>query len=151
MALLGFFIPFLGIGFVPAILTLFLYSLLPLIRNTYAGILGVHKNYIDASKGIGLTDLQTLLRIEIPIALPVILAGLRTSAVIVIGTTTLVALIGAGGLGDPIFRGISTLNSNLILMGAIPAAILAILVDKSIGFLEKIFISRGLRLINRQD
>ena len=151
LALLGFFIPFLGIGFVPAVLTLFLYSLLPLIRNTYAGVLGVHKSYIDASRGIGLTDLQTLLRIEIPIALPVILAGLRTSAVIVIGTTTLVALIGAGGLGDPIFRGISTLNSNLILMGAIPVAILAVLVDKSIGLLEKIFISRGLRLIHRQD
>ncbi len=149
LALLGFLIPIMGIGFAPALLAMFLYSLLPLVRNTYTGILGVDKNYIEASKGIGLTNFQILFKVEIPLALPVILAGLRTAAVIVIGTTTLAALIGAGGLGDPIFRGVATVNTNLILLGAIPAALLAIIVDKMIGQSSKIFVSKGIRLMNR--
>jgi osmoprotectant transport system permease protein len=146
LALLGFLIPVLGIGFVPALLALFLYSLLPLIRNTYTGILGVDKTYIEVAKGIGLTPFQILVKIELPLALPIILAGLRTAAVIVIGTTTLAALIGAGGLGDPIFRGVATVNSKLILLGAIPSALLAIVVDKLINASEKALVSKGLRL-----
>lgn len=144
LALLGFMIPFLGIGVIPAIIALFLYSLLPLMRNTYIGIQGIDPELIEASKSVGLTQRQILLRVEIPIALPVILAGLRTAAVMVVGMATLAALIGAGGLGDPIFRGVSTVNSYLILLGAIPSALLAILIDKLIGALEKKLVSPGL-------
>ena len=146
LALLGFLIPFMGIGFAPALLSLFLYSLLPLIRNTYTGIIGVDNSYIEASRGMGLNNMQILLKVEIPLALPIIMAGVRTATVIVIGTATITALIGAGGLGDPIFRGIATVNSNLILMGAIPAALLAIIADKFIGVLEFFFVSEGLKL-----
>lgn len=145
LALLGFLIPLVGIGKMPAVIALFLYSLLPLIRNTYTGIVGIENKYIEASRGIGLTDWQILLKVEIPLAMPIILAGFRTAAVIVIGTATIAALIGAGGFGDPIFRGVATVNSNLILLGAIPAAILAVSVDKIISFIENLIVSRGLR------
>ncbi len=150
LALLGFLVPIMGIGVAPAIVALFLYSLLPLVRNTYAGMLSVDKSFIEVSKGIGLTGMQVLLKVEIPMALPVIIAGLRTAAVIVIGTATLAALIGAGGFGDPIFRGISTVDSRLILLGAIPAALLAVVFDKIIGFLEKSVVSKGLVLQSKR-
>ncbi|MCO4793888.1 MAG: ABC transporter permease subunit [Bacteriovoracaceae bacterium] len=150
LALLGFLIPFMGIGMAPAMLALFLYSLLPLVRNTYSGIQGVDKAYVEASRGIGLTNFQILFKVEIPLAMPIILAGLRTAAVIVIGTATIAALIGAGGFGDPIFRGVSTVNSNLILLGAIPAALLAIAVDKVIGWSETGLVSKGIRLKNKR-
>ncbi len=146
LALLGFLIPILGIGFAPAVLALFLYSLLPLVRNTYEGIKAVDRNFVEASRGIGLTNMQILLKVEIPLALPIILAGLRTATVIVIGTATLAALIGAGGLGDPIFRGVATVNSNLILLGAIPSALLAIAADKFIGLVGNAFVSKGIKL-----
>lgn len=145
LALLGFLIPLIGIGKFPAIIALFLYSLLPLIRNTYSGILGVENRYVEASRGIGLTEWQILLKVEIPLAMPIILAGFRTAAIIVIGTATIAALIGAGGFGDPIFRGVATVNSNLILLGAIPAALLAVFTDKLISILENILVSKGLR------
>ena len=151
LALLGFLIPVVGIGTVPALLALFLYSLLPLVRNTYTGILSVDKTYIDASRGIGLTGWQILFKVEIPLALPIIIAGVRTATAIVIGTATLAALVGAGGLGDPIFRGISTVNSDLILLGAIPAALLVVVVDKLIGISENLLVSEGLRLQNRMQ
>lgn len=146
LALLGFLIPIIGIGYTPAVIALFLYSLLPLIRNTYTGIDAVDKDMIEAAKGIGLTDSQVLRKVEIPLALPVILAGVRTASVIVIGTATLAALVGAGGLGDPIFRGVATVNSDLILLGAVPSALLAIIVDRGLGLLETKVVSKGLRL-----
>lgn len=146
LALLGFLIPILGIGLTPAILALFLYSLLPLVRNTYTGIDSVDNDFVEASRGIGLTDWQILFRVEIPLAMPVILAGVRTASVIVIGTATLAALVGAGGLGDPIFRGVATVNSNLILLGAIPSALLAVAADKLLGMAESKLVSKGLRL-----
>ena len=146
LALLGLLIPVLGIGYAPAIVTLFIYSLLPLIRNTYEGIKGVDKNSIEAAIGIGLTKWQILNKIEIPLALPIIIAGIRTSTVIVVGTATLAALVGAGGLGEPIFRGMATINSKLIFLGAVPCAVLAVILDRSLSFLEAIFVSRGLRL-----
>lgn len=149
LALLGFLIPLMGIGKAPAILALFLYSLLPLVRNTYTGIKAVDKNFIEASRGMGLTNAQILMRVELPLAMPIILAGIRTASVIVIGTATLAALVGAGGLGDPIFRGVATVNGNLILLGAIPSAILAIVVDKLLGWSEYKLVSNGLRLANK--
>lgn len=146
LALLGFLIPIMGIGKIPGIVALFLYSLLPLIRNTYAGVQAVNNNFIEASRGIGLTNWQILWKVEIPLAMPVILAGVRTASVIVIGTATLAALVGAGGLGDPIFRGVSTVNNDLIFLGAIPAALLAIITDKLLGLCEKKLVSKGLTI-----
>ena len=112
--------------------------------------MSIDNSYTESAKGIGLSNFQILVKIEIPLALPFILSGIRTAAVIVIGTATLAALIGAGGFGDPIFRGVSTVNSNLILLGAVPSALLAIAVDKSIGGLEKILVSKGLRIENER-
>ena len=146
LALLAIFIPFLGIGFLPAIVTLFIYSLLPIIRNTFEGIKNIDRSFIEAGAGVGLNTIQILRFIQIPLALPVILAGVRTSAVIVVGTATLAAFIGAGGLGDPIFRGIATLNSKLIFLGAVPACLLAIILDRTLTLLEKVMVSKGLKL-----
>lgn len=138
LALLGFLIPFLGIGKTPAIVALFLYALLPLVRNTYTGIKDVSPQLIEVSKGMGLTGFQTLRHVELPLALPTIMAGIRISTVIMVGTATLAALIGAGGLGDPIFRGISSVNHNLILLGAIPSALLAIVLDRFLLLVQKL-------------
>lgn len=138
LALLGFLIPLLGIGKIPAIVALFLYALLPLVRNTYTGIKDISPNLIEVSKGIGLTGFQTLKHVELPLALPTIMAGIRISTVIMVGTATLAALIGAGGLGDPIFRGISSVNHQLILLGAIPSALLAILLDRLLLLVQKL-------------
>lgn len=146
IALLGLLIPLLGIGFVPAVSALFIYSLLPLIRNTFEGIKNVDRVYIEASAGTGLTAWQILIFVQIPLALPVILAGVRTSTVIVVGTATLAAFIGAGGLGDPIFRGIATLDSRLIFLGAVPACLLAVILDAGIALIENLIISKGLKL-----
>jgi osmoprotectant transport system permease protein len=129
LALLGFMIPFFGIGFGPAIVALSIYALLPILRNTYTGILGVNQAVVDAGTGMGMTSRQVLFMIEIPLALPIIMAGIRTATVMVIGVATLAALVGAGGLGDIIFRGIAMARQDLILAGAIPAALLSILFD----------------------
>src|SRR5665213_1109246 len=129
IALLGFMIPLLGIGPVPAIVALFLYALLPIVRNTYTGITGVDAAVIDSAKGMGMTSNQVLRKVELPLAMPVILAGIRTATVINVGVATLASYIGAGGLGEFIFGGIALNNTNMILAGAIPAALLAIIFD----------------------
>lgn len=145
LALFGLIIPFLGIGVVPAVFVLFLYALLPIIKNTYIGITNVDPAAIEAGTGMGMTQNQILTMIEIPLALPVIMGGIRVSTVINIGTATIAALIGAGGLGEFIFRGLSMNNNNLILMGAIPAAALAIIVDFIFGKIEKALIPKGIQ------
>lgn len=137
MALLGFMLPVLGIGLKPAIIALFLYSLLPIIRNTYAGIQEVDDAVIEAARGMGLTPRQILLQVELPLAMPVIFAGIRTATVINVGLATLAAYIGAGGLGEFIFGGIALNNSEMILAGAIPSALLAIIFDILLGRLQK--------------
>ncbi|MDO5375219.1 MAG: ABC transporter permease/substrate-binding protein [Staphylococcus rostri] len=129
LALLGLMIPLFGIGTVPAVIALVIYALLPILRNTYTGIVGVDGSLIEAAKGIGMKPARRLLRVELPLAMPVIMAGIRTAMVLIIGTATLAALIGAGGLGDLILLGIDRNNTSLILIGAIPAALLAILFD----------------------
>ncbi|MDR3681669.1 MAG: ABC transporter permease/substrate-binding protein [Flavipsychrobacter sp.] len=129
IALLGFMIPLLGIGAVPAIVALFLYALLPIIRNTYTGIMEVDSAIKEAAIGMGMSYSQLLFKIEIPLAIPVILAGIRTATVINVGVATLAAYIGAGGLGEFIFGGIALNNTNMLLAGAIPAALLAIVFD----------------------
>src|SRR6201990_3552757 len=129
IALLGFLIPVLGIGPIPAITALFLYALLPVIRNTYTGINEVDKTIVEAATAMGFSRWQTLTKVELPLAFPVILAGIRTATVINVGVATLAAYIAAGGLGEFIFGGISLNNTNMILAGAIPAALLAIIFD----------------------
>jgi osmoprotectant transport system permease protein len=140
LALFGFLLPAPWIGARAdrlAILALTLYSLLPLIRNTYTGIKGVDPAVVEAGRGMGMTDRQLLWQVELPLALGVIIAGIRVAAVISIGLATIAAAIGAGGLGEYIFRGLAMVNNQVILAGAIPAAGLAILADVSLGWLEK--------------
>ena len=145
LALLGFMIPFFGIGAQTAIAALFLYSLLPIIRNTFTGIRDVDKSVLEAARGMGMTDWQILYKVELPLSLSVIMAGIRTATVINVGTATLAAFIGAGGLGDFIFLGISRNIDALVLIGAFPAALLALLFDYVLGLLERWTIPRGLK------
>jgi osmoprotectant transport system permease protein len=146
LALLGFMIPLFGIGINTAIAALFLYSLLPIIRNTYTGIQDVDRSTIEAAKGMGMTNWQILLKVELPLALSVIMAGIRTATVINVGTATLAAFIGSGGLGDFIFIGIQRNIDALILIGALPAAALAIVLDLLLGYMEKMTTPRGLKI-----
>jgi len=145
LALLGFMIPIFGIGVNTAIAALFLYSLLPIIRNTYTGIKDVNKATVEAAKGMGMTSLQVLIKVELPLAIPMIMAGVRTAAVINVGTATLAAFIGAGGLGDFIFLGITRGIDGLILLGAIPAALLAIILEIFFTYLERWTTPEGLK------
>jgi osmoprotectant transport system permease protein len=140
LALFGFLLPAPWIGARAdriAILALILYALLPLIRNTYTGISGVDPAVVEAGRGMGMTDSQLLWQVELPLALSVIIAGVRVATVLSIGLATIAAAIGAGGLGEFIFRGLAMVNNQVILAGAIPAAALAILADASLGWLEK--------------
>ena len=137
IALLGFLIPLLGIGVKPAIFALFLYALLPILRNTYTGIREVEAAVVEAATGMGMKRNQILRKVEIPLALPIIFAGIRTATVINVGVATLAAYIGAGGLGEFIFGGIALNNSQMILAGAIPAAVLAIVFDQLLALVQR--------------
>jgi osmoprotectant transport system permease protein len=140
LALFGFLLPAPWIGARAdrlAILALALYALLPLIRNTYVGIQSVDPAVVEAGRGMGLTDRQLLFQVELPLSLGVIIAGVRVATVISVGLATIAAAIGAGGLGEYIFRGLAMVNNQVILAGAIPAAAMALLADVSLGWLEK--------------
>ena len=139
LAMFGLLIPFVGIGSVPAIIALTLYSFLPIIRNTYTGIMAVDPAVREAGRGMGMTDWQLLTQVELPLAAAVILAGVRVATVIAVGIATIAAAIGAGGLGVFIFRGIAVVNNDLILAGAVPAAAIALLADAGISALERRF------------
>jgi len=139
-------IPLLGIGAKPAIAALFLYGLLPVVRNTHAGLTGIPGELREAAEALGLSPMARLLHIELPLASPSILAGIQTSAVICVGTATLGALVGAGGFGQPILTGIRLDNVGLLLEGAVPAALLALVVQGSFELLGRLVIPRGLRL-----
>lgn len=138
IALMGFLIPFLGIGETPAVLMVCLYSLLPIIKNTYTGLININPATIEAGRAMGMTEPQLLKMVQLPLALPVIMAGIRISAVTAVGLMTIAAFIGAGGLGSFIYTGVQTVNTNMILAGAIPACILALLMDFVIGKVEKV-------------
>jgi osmoprotectant transport system permease protein len=138
LAMLAFLLPFLGIGVKPAIVALTLYALLPIVRNTFTGLSEVPAEVIEAAQGMGFTARQRLWMVELPLAMPVIVAGIRTAAVIGVGIATLAAFIGAGGLGDFINRGLAMNNTRLILLGAIPAAALALLIDFVIGLIGRL-------------
>lgn len=140
LALFGFLLPVPWFGSRAdrlAIVALTLYALLPVIRNTYTGITGVDPGVREAARGMGMTDRQMLLQVELPLATGVILSGIRVATVITVGVATIAAAIGAGGLGEFIFRGVAMVDDRVILAGAIPAALLALLLDLLLGILER--------------
>ncbi len=137
IALLGFLLPLFGIGIVPAIIALFLYALLPIVRNTYTGLIEVDSSITEAATAMGMSLTQILLKVKLPLALPYIMAGIRTASVINVGVATLSAFIAAGGLGEFILQGIQLNNTNMILAGAIPASLLALLMDAVLGIIQK--------------
>ena len=143
IALLAFMLPLLGIGVVPALVALTLYSLLPILRNTYTGVRDADAGATGAARALGMTPRQVLLRVRLPLAAPVIFAGIRTAGVIAVGTATLAAFIGAGGLGDPIVAGLALNDSRMVLSGAIPAALLALVADGVLALAERLAAPRG--------
>jgi len=145
LALLVFMIPLFGIGTIPALAALFVYSLLPIVRNTHAGLMGIPGALRESAEALGLPPRTRLWRIELPLAAPSIMAGVKSAAVINVGTATLGALIGAGGLGQPIFTGIRLDDLGLILQGAVPASLLALAVQALFGLVERLVVPRGLR------
>ena len=138
---------FLWLGMVPAtvIAALSVYAMFPVLKNTYTGILGVEPKFLEAAKGCGMSSLQTLLKVELPLAMPTIIAGLRMAAVYTVSWAVLAAMIGLGGLGDFVYQGTASNNNTLILLGAIPAAILAVVIGALIDLLQKKVTPRGLR------
>lgn len=150
LALLAFMLPILGIGNRPAIAALFLYSLLPILRNTYTGIKNVEQGILEAGRGMGMTNGQLLRLVELPLAFAVIMAGIRIAAVTIIGWATLAAFIGGGGLGQLIFTGMAMMNNAMVLAGALPAALMAIVGDLLLTKLEKVVTPRGLQVEQSQ-
>ncbi|GAB2542852.1 ABC transporter permease subunit [Gracilibacillus alcaliphilus] len=145
LAILAFFIPILGVGKLPAIVALFFYSLLPILRNTYIGVQGVNDSVIEAGKGMGMNDWQSIIKMELPLSLPVIMAGIRLSTVYLIGWATLASFIGGGGLGDFIFDGLNLYQPALIVAGTVPATILAVIADRSLAVVENKLTPEGLK------
>ncbi len=144
LALLAFMIPVLGVGILPAIVALWIYSLFPIVRNTYTGVRDADPRAVEAATALGMTPGQVLRQIRLPLAAPVVMAGVRTAAVLTVGTATLAAFIGAGGLGEPIVTGLQLADTAMILSGAIPAALLALLADALLGLLERAVRPAGL-------
>jgi len=144
IALLAFMLPLLGIGVVPALVALTLYALLPIVRNTYTGVRDADPSATAAARALGMTPRQVLLQVRLPLAAPVMFAGIRTAGVIAVGTATLAAFIGAGGLGDPIVAGLALNDTRMVLSGAIPAALLALATDAVLALAERLAAPEGL-------
>lgn len=151
MALLGLLIPILGIGSLPAVSMVVMYSLLPIVKNTFTALDNIDPNILESANGMGLTKYQTLFKIKLPISLPLIMSGVRISAVTAVGLMTLAAFIGAGGLGYLVFSGVQTVNNNMILAGAIPACILALIIDFIFSKIEVLVTPRGLNLNKKKS
>lgn len=148
IALAYSFLPLLGfsgIGVLPALIALFVHAVAPIVRNTYAGIESVSSEIVEAADGMGMTPTQILFRIELPNALPVIMGGIRTAAAIIVGTAPLAFLIGGGGLGFWIFTGISMMDMRIMMAGAVPVAVIAMIFDSLLGKLEKVVVSEGVQ------
>ncbi|GER69794.1 glycine betaine/carnitine/choline transport system permease protein OpuCB [Weizmannia acidilactici] len=145
LAILAFFIPVLGVGKLPAIAALFFYSVLPILRNTYTGVKGIDPNLLEAGRGMGMTGWERILHVELPLSTPVIMAGIRLSTVYLIGWATLASFIGAGGLGDYIFSGLNLYQPAMIVVGAVPVTLLALIVDYLLGKLENFSTPKGIR------
>lgn len=137
LALLAIMVPLFGVGKLPAIVALVIYSLLPILRNTYLGMDSVNKNVLDASKGMGMAWIQVVFYVQVPLALPVIMSGVRLSAVYMVAWATLASYIGAGGLGDFIFMGLNNFNYHAIIVGTVPVTVMALLFDIILGYLEQ--------------
>ncbi|GEN87524.1 ABC transporter permease [Oceanobacillus sp. FSL W8-0428] len=137
LAILAFLMPFLGVGVVPAIIALFIYSVLPILRNTYTGVMEVNTSLKEAGKGMGMSTFEIIRKVELPLALPVIMSGIRFATVYLIGWATLAAFIGGGGLGDLIFDGLNLYKPELIVLGTVPATILALIANGLLSLLEK--------------
>lgn len=145
LAMLGFLIPVVGIAEKPAIIMVMLYSLLPIVKNCYTGLININSDLLEAAKGMGMTKRQVLFKVQIPLAMPVIMAGIRISAVTAVGLMTIAAYVGAGGFGKLVYEGIQGLHYEKIFAGALPACILALLFDFLIGLLEKVTVPKGIR------
>lgn len=145
LVMLGFALVLLGIGTVPALAVLTIYSILPILQNTYTGISKVSPAYTDAAKGIGMTAMQVLFKVELPLARETIISGIRISTVYIVSWATLAGMIGAGGMGDWIWTGLATYNTGYILIGAIPSALLAFAFSAALGGLQRLLTPRGLR------
>ena len=145
LALLVFLIPFLGVGYPPALAALFIYGTLPIMKNTYEGIVGIAPSLRESAEALGLSNWRRLWEVELPLASPLIIAGIKVAAILNVGTATLGAIIGAGGYGEPILEGIRHDDMAVILTGAVPAALLAVVIQVAFGWLEKHLIPRGLR------
>ena len=146
LALLAIVLPILGIGFRPAVAALALYALLPILRNTYAGLRSVRPEVVDCAIAMGMSPRQSLWRVQMPLAVPVIIAGIRLSTVYLVSWAVLASLIGAGGLGNLIFEGMSTYDVGLIIAGAVPAALMAVLLGLLFTALERWLTPQGLRI-----
>lgn len=144
MLLLGY-MGFSAIGFLPAVITLIVYGQLPILRNTYTAISQVDPALVEAGKGMGMSERELLFRVKLPLAIPVIMAGLRNAMVLIIGIGTIAALIGAGGLGVPIFRGLRNARMDLIIVGGVSVSTLALLIDGTMAMVERWITPRGLR------
>ena len=145
IALLAFMLPLFGVGVLPALIALWLYALYPIVRATYTGVREADPDAVEAAEALGTTPAQRLFWIRLPLATPVIMSGVRTAGVIIVGAATLAAFIGAGGLGEAIVQGLALADTRLILTGAIPAAILAILVDRILAVGEHLLRPAHLR------
>lgn len=146
LALFGFLVPFIGIGSNTALIALIIYALLPILRNTYTGLTSVDSSIIEAGRGMGMTRTQILKQLEFPLALPFIMAGIRTATVLTVGIATLATFVGAGGLGDVIYRGLQSYNNSLVLAGALPVALLAIGFDFILKLVEKKATPKGMKI-----
>jgi osmoprotectant transport system permease protein len=146
LALLALMIPLLGIGVTPAITALFLYAVLPILRNTYTAIDEVDATMIEVGRGMGMTESQILTQVEIPLCVPVVMAGIRTSTVICVGIATLCTFIGAGGLGTVIMEGMQSRGNELIFAGVVPAILLALALDGLCALIQRLLTPEGLRL-----
>ncbi len=146
VALLAFMIPLLGIGAAPAVVALFLYALLPILRSTYTGIKGVDPAALEAGRGMGMTSFQLLFMVELPLAFRVIMSGIRVSTVLIVGWATLAAFIGGGGLGDLILTGFAMVSTGHIIAGGVPVTLLALAADFGLGRLERLATPSGLRV-----
>ncbi|SDO33343.1 osmoprotectant transport system permease protein [Paenibacillus sp. yr247] len=147
LALVGFLMIFLGLGKGTAITALYFYTLLPIIQSTYTGLNAIEPSIIEAAKGMGMSQNQIFWKIEIPMSLSILFVGIRIAAVVSIGTTTIMSLVGAGGLGYEIFTGINRMNNQMVIIGALLAALLAYVVQKLIQWFEVRFTSKGLKII----
>ncbi len=150
IAILAFMLPLLGVGVLPAVVALWLYALYPIARGTYTGVREADRDAVEAAEALGMTPLQRLLRVRLPLAAPVIMAGVRTAAVLTVGAATLAAFIGAGGLGEPIVAGLALADTRMILSGALPAAALALLVDGMLAVVERLVAPAHLRRARRR-